>query len=159
MKNSKNKEVDFSKNKWDYVQTLGMWLDGVVRSKSRSEVFSILELDKKLKDPKQWLGASIFIYDCLLSLLETEETDLKSYLCIPLLRSAKATNIEDITYSYIQEEISMEEAPMIYLSPDGNSCQCVFIEKLSKELQKRVYFEEVKDSVVEHVRCIFVFSF
>jgi len=155
MENSKDK-CTTCEDRNLYTDILADWLIGVIQKKSRYEFFSIVELDERLEDPKHWLHASFCIYDCLLSLLEEEETYLESYLCIPLLLSSHATKLEDITFSYLKKEISTTEAPMVFLRPDVNNNKGVFVEKLSLEIGKRVYLGEMLNRKGNYDRGIYI---
>ena len=99
---NENTEIDYRKNKIKYVQILGFWVKTVIKSKRKFAYFNIFEFDKNLNNPKQWFEASLFLYDCLLFLLEGSEYD--SFLSVPLSNSDKATNIEAINYAYLKFE-------------------------------------------------------
>ena len=111
MENRKNTEVDYRKNEIKYLQLLGDWLQKTVKNKKDLCILRISELDDNLTDPKQWFESSLFIYDCLLFLLEVE-ADWDSFLFIPLSHSKKATNTADINYSYLQSEIFTKDPPL-----------------------------------------------
>jgi len=163
---SKNKgepqgvEIDFRKNKIKYVLILGFWLKVVIKSKYKSAFYDIFHFDKKLNNPQQWFEAGLFLYDCLLFLLDG--TDLDSYLSVPLSYSEKSTNIADLNYSYIQAGISTENPPTLNLYPLVNNAfkieQGIFIEGLSAELGKRVYFEEERLDDGRYMRRIVVYT-
>jgi hypothetical protein len=143
MRNKENMEdigIALCKTKIKYVQRLNFWVKQALKGKDLYKHFYITELDKKLKEPKLWLSGSLFVYDCLLFLLEN--TGLESYLFIPLSFSAHSTDISAISYSELQAEMSTHDRPSIYLCPLEENNQGVYLKKLSSEMGKAVYYEE-----------------
>ena len=140
----KNIEIDYRSNKTKYEKTLHFWVKMVKKTKRKIAFWGIVELDKKLNIPNQWFDAGVFIYDCLLSSLNG--TDLDAFLSVPLSLTDKATNIEALNYLYVKNEVFTEEPPTLFLHPVERNAfeksQLAFIENLSNELCKPVYFEE-----------------
>ena len=149
-----NKKIDFSKKAMKYVQVLSSWLLSVSqmykasKNKKHCEFAYITQIDKSLKNPKHWLNASLYMYDLVLSILAGTGIKLDSFLLIPLSDTDKSTKIEEINLPYIQSEISTETPPAILLYPLNERQEYVYLEKLSSELQKQVYYREVLENGV-----------
>ena len=139
-----NTATDYRKNKLKYVLILGVWVKTALKTKQKFASVDIFQFDKKLNNPNQWFEIGLFLYDCLLFLLDG--TDLDSFLSVPLPYSDKSTNIEDVNFSSIKELVFTEEPPSLNLYPLVNNAfekqQGIFIKTLSNELGKSVYFEE-----------------
>ena len=157
MEDCKNKEIDFRANKLKYLNRL----NSLVRKridKKNDNCFYITELDRNFKNSELWLDASLFIYHCLLFLFEDTGLDF-SLLHIPLSCSeqpAISADLEKINFIYLQEAVSTYDPPFVMLRPLGTDHQCIFLENLSKELQKRVYYAEEQTENNVYLRCIIV---
>ena len=156
---NENTEIDYRKNKIKYVRMLSCWVEEILQAKGddRFKHSFISDLDENLTSD-QWIEASIFLYDCLLFLVE--DTGFGCLLNIPLSHSNNPTNVDEINYSYLKKEIFTEYSPILYLYPLKNVPveygKGVFIENLSNELKKLVYFAEVPNEDVGYVRFLFV---
>jgi len=153
MENSKEIGIALCEAKIKYVQRLNFWVKNALKGKDLYRHFYITVLDKKFKQPQLWLSSSLFIYDCLLFLLE--DIGLESYLFIPLSFSEKSTDISGINYSELKAEISTHDRPSIYLCPLEENHQGVLLKNLSSELKKTVYYEE-QQNAEGYLRCIIV---
>ena len=158
MRDRKSERMTFSKEdkqerkKMQYITVLLPWItlcsqNEEIRSQKRCEFSYITQIDKTLKNPKHWLDASLSMYDVALSILDIG-IKLDSYLAISLSDADKPTKIEELTLSYLKKAISTEEPPAILLYPLHERQAYVFLENLSSELQKKVYFREVQNNGV-----------
>ena len=103
----------------------------------------------------------VCFYICLLFLLDGSEYG--ALLTIPLSNSKNAITMEDVNYSYLKEYVFTEEAPAVCAypvsyedNPDVYGGDGIFMEDLSAELQKRVYFVEKWDDKCGYIRYIIV---
>ena len=150
----------YLKNKTRYLKLLDDWKNNIIKQKAW-EKFDDLHVDKiakEFKKPKSWVDGSLFLYDCILELIDFKIYDC--ILCIPLLDCQKPTYLDDLNIPYLKKNLNLTP-PSFYLFPIGDYNykqtikQSIFLKNLSNQLNRKIYFKEVWEDEI-YSRTIYI---
>ncbi len=153
----------FQINKNKYLDFLNTWTAYMIKNQGweKYEDLHIDEIDKAFCSKKNVVSFSLFIFNCLLEIIDNSKYDC--ILSLTLSYSKSHMNLQDLNLDYISKEIDSVTPPSIYFFPKNNEVyertfeKVMKSKKLTDETSFMTFYHEERESN-EYYRTIFVRS-
>lgn len=137
----------YHNQKEQYVKFLQTWINKVIQDKLWNKFIDIHidDIDKDFKEKDTWLKGSLFLYNCILNIIDKTNYDVS--LVIPLSCVLGRQDLKSKTYDALENELDLTP-PSFYLFPKNHKNfedtikSAKYLEEISNDINFQAFYKE-----------------